>query len=39
MDEERFAELDLLESSIIWKDLKGWNWKLRNSPWKWSGNY
>jgi len=39
MDQERFAELDLRLSEEIWRDLKGWNWKLRNSPCKWSGNY
>jgi len=36
---ERFAGLDFYSSKEIWWDLKGWNWKLWNKPYKWSGNY
>jgi len=39
MDEERFTGLDLRLSEEICRDLKRWRAKLRNSPYKWNGNY
>ena len=33
------GEICSIGSSLIWRDLKGWNWKLWNSPCKWSENY
>jgi len=33
---KRFEGMKL---KIMWRDLKGWNWKLRNNPCKWGRNY
>jgi len=37
--EDGSGEICRIGSSLILRDLKGWNWKLWNSPCKWSENY
>jgi len=38
MDHRKFTEWDIPSWEEILRDLKGWNWKLWNSPSKWGEN-
>ena len=37
--EDELERICKMGSLLTWRDLKGWNWKLWNSPCKWIGNY